>query len=413
VNRTHSGRRRATSSLPISIALALAPIANNAIALGSDTVFVSGYAGVTYDSNVFRLSSDQSPQDVGLHTSGKGDTIYNIGAGISADVPYSRQRFQANLIVNDYKYIKFDNLDYIGGSGRAAWLWQVGDDWNGDVVYSFSRALQSYNYFVSTERNIVDRQLIAFDPRYRIAPNWELQAGVNYSTVSNDLEAASFNDYNQFGWNLGTRYITPSGNSVGLRLESGNARFPNIFFVNGSTVDNAYRDTRLATFFDWTFSGASKIDGSIGYKERQHENLPQRDFSGWTGSAGWTWTPTAKAVVRIIVARDVGGVEDIAVTYARTYTFTVRPTYQLTSKIGLNGQAQYQDLSFFGNTGFGVSSVTADRHDKIATLGAGLAYQATRALLFGLNYYWSSRTSNMQFGDFKDNVISLTGQVTF
>jgi hypothetical protein len=186
-----------------------------------------------------------------------------------------------------------------------------------------------------------------------------------------------------------------------------------VFFVNGSTVDNAYRDTRLATFFDWTFSGASKIDGSIGYKERHHENLPQRDFSGWTGSVGWTWTPTAKTAVRIIAARDVGGVEDIAVTYARTYTFAVRPTYQLTSKIGLNGQAQYQDLSFFGNTGFGIASLTEDRHDKLGALGAGLTYQATRSLLFGLNYTWSHRTSNVQFGDFLDNLISLTGQVTF
>jgi exopolysaccharide biosynthesis operon protein EpsL len=410
------GRLCATAPVTASTILTLAFGIPDASALGSDTVFISGYGGITYDTNVFRLSSELSPSQVNAITgqrSNKDDTIYNIGVGVSADVPYSRQRFQANLNVNDYKYQNFSDLDYIGGSGRAAWLWQAGDDWSGDVIYTLSRSLQSFNYFASTQRNVIDRQSFSFDPRYRVAPNWELQAGVNYATVRNGLESFDVNDYNQFGWNVGTRYITPSGNSIGLRLESSDVRFPNLIFVQGSTFDDAYRDTRASTFFDWSFSGASKIDGSVGYKRRDHENLPQRDFSGITGSIGWTWTPTGRTGVRVTLAKDIGGLEDIAVTYVRTYTFTAKPTYQLTGKISLSGIAQYQDIRFLGNTGFGIFSTTADRHDKLGTLGAGAAYQATRTLLFGLNYTWSHRTSNVQFGDFNDNVVMATGQLTF
>lgn len=389
--------------------------AQNLWALGSDTVFISGNGGVTYDSNVFRVSSDLSPQQVNqfIGSSSKDDTIFNLGVGVSADVPYSRQHFQANLNVNDYKYMRFSDLDYVGGSGRAAWLWQVGDDWSGDVVYGLSRSLQSFNYFVSTQRNVIDRQYVSFDPRYRIAPNWELQAGVNYSMVRNSLESADVNDYNQSGWDLGTRYITPSGNSIGVRVQSWSARFPNVFFFQGSLVDNAYRDTRGSTFFDWRFSGASTVDGSVGYTQRRHENLPQRDFQGMTGSAGWTWTPSGKTSVRVVAGRDLGGLEDIAVTYARTYTFSAKPTYQLTGKVGLNGLAEYQDIRFLGNAGFGVTTTTSNRHDKLGILGAGLTYQASRTLQFGFNYTWSQRTSNVQFGDFKDQVVSLTGQVKF
>jgi exopolysaccharide biosynthesis operon protein EpsL len=399
------------AAIPVTLQLA----AQNVSALGSDTVFISGNGGITYDSNVFRVSSDLTPQQVEgfIGNSNKGDIIYNAGVGLSADVPYSRQRFQANLNVNDYRYSRFSNLDYVGGSGRAAWLWQVGDDWSGDVVYGLSRSLQSFNYFASTQRNVIDRQYFSFDPRYRIAPNWELQAGVNYSTVRNGLQSADINDFNQFGWDLGTRYITPSGNSVGVRVQSWSVRFPNIFPFQGAPFDNAYRDTRASTFFDWKFSGASTIDGSVGYKERRHENLPQRDFQGMTGSVGWTWTPSGKSSVRFVAARDIGGLEDIAVTYVRTYTLSAKPTYQLTGKVGLNGLAQYQDIHFLGNPGFGITTTASDRHDKLGTLGAGLSYQATRTLLFGLNYSWSQRTSNVQFGDFKDQLISLTGQLTF
>lgn len=113
------------------------------------------------------------------------------------------------------------------------------------------------------------------------------------------------------------------------------------------------------------------------------------------------------------LARDVGGVEDLAVTYARTYTFLVRPTYQLTSKVSLNGTLQHQDLRFLGNTDFGIQTVTSDRHDRIDLVGVGARYQATRLLSFNLGYTWSHRNSNVQFGDFNDQTIALTGQISF
>ncbi len=309
--------RRGADSPCRPVVLTLPLAAQNLWALGSDTVFLSGYGGITYDSNLFRLSNEAQPIGPNGSPVSRDAFIYNLGAGISADVPYSRQRFQANLIVNDYKYTpsSVSYLDYVGGSGRAAWLWQVGDDWSGDVAYGLSRALQTYSYNFSTARNIIDTQYLTFAPRYRIAPNWELQAGVNYTTVRNSapsvdpntgVASANVNDYNQFGVNLGTRYITPSGNSVGVSLQSVDARFPNLFLVEGTEFDNAYRETRLATFFDWKFSGASRIDGNVGYVERRHDNLPERNFQGWTGAAGWTWTPSDKTSVRLGRCSDPG-----------------------------------------------------------------------------------------------------------
>jgi Putative beta-barrel porin 2 len=315
--------------------------------------------------------------------------------------------------VNDYKYSRNTDLDYVGGSGRAAWLWQVGDDWNGDLGATLNRSLQSFTYFASTQRNVIDTQSYFFDPKYRIAPNWEIQAGASYTTIRNSLASVDVNDTDIATFYGGTRYITPSGNSVGLRLATSNARFPNIFFVNGSLFDNAYRENRLSTFADWTFSGASRIDGSWGYVERNHENLPQRDFSGWTGSIGWSWAPSAKTGFRFSIARDIGGVEDLAVTYARTYTLLIKPTYQLTGKISLNGLLEHQDLRFLGNPDFGIQNTSSDRHDRLNLIGLGANYQATRVLSFGLNYTWQHRNSNVQFGDFNDQMISLTAQITF
>lgn len=394
-----------------AIALSLTLPVQHAFALGSDTVFISGSAGVTYDSNVFRLDSGQNPPG----ETEQDSFIYRVGVGLSADVPYSRQRFQANLNVFDNIYSRFHDLNYVGGSGRAAWLWQAGDDFSGDLGVSVSRSLQNYGYTtVSTQRNVVQSINYYFDPRYRIAPNFELQAGVNYQTARNTLNAADANDYNTLGTRLGLAYVTPSGNHVGLQVQSWKTTFPN---QSGVQFNNDYRDNRVSTFFNWAVTGASLFDGSVGYKQRKHDEVPQRDFDGWTGSVGWNWTPSGRTRLRLALVRDVGGVEDLVTTYARSYTVSVNPSYQLTSKVTLNGTAQYQDLRFFGNTGF-VNTTTltgtlADRHDKINTLGLGAGYQVTRIFSLGLNYTWSHRSSNVAFGSYDDNVISLNGGVTF
>jgi hypothetical protein len=304
-------------------------------------------------------------------------------------------------------------LNYVGGSGRAAWLWQVGDDLNGDLGVSLSQSLQNYSYTtVSTVRNVVRYTDLFFDPRYRFAPNFEVQVGLHYLTGRNTADVANINDYNNLAGRLGLAYVTPSGNHVGLQVESVKSEYPN----QPATINNDYRDNRVSTFFNWAFTGASSIDGSVGYKQRRHDIATERDFTGWTGSVGWTWVPTGRTRVRTVLARDIGGVEDLTVTYARTYTLSVNPSYQLTSKITLNGTAQYQDLAFFGNTGLTNSSNSSQlsgRVDKISTLGIGAGYQATRVFSLGLNYTYSHRNSNVPLADFNDNLVSLTGSLTF
>jgi exopolysaccharide biosynthesis operon protein EpsL len=410
-DRRHSETSRGRVAACAIAVAAVAPM-HDAFALGSDTVFIHGTAGVKYDSNLFLIDSSVDPQTV-IGNSHRDDTVYNVGLGLKADVPYSRQRFVADISVMDYKYSRFTDLDYVGFNGRANWLWQVGDYLTGDLGIDGSQSLQNYGYAtINTQRNVVRSIRYFFDPRWRIAPNFELQGGLSYQTWTNTLAQADVNDFNQFGTRLGLAYVTPSGNHVGLQVEQWKAKFP-----NQGAFNNDYTDTRVSTFFDWTLTGASQITGSFGYKQRSHDVVEQRDFNGWTGSIGWNWAPTGRTRLGLNLARDIGGVDDLVVTYARTYAITATPTYQLTSKITLNGTARYQDLQFFGNTGFvnttTLSGTLADRHDKIVTFGVGGNYQFSRVLSFALNYKWEHRNSNVALGDYNDNVISLTGQLSF
>ncbi|MEO8627439.1 MAG: XrtB/PEP-CTERM-associated polysaccharide biosynthesis outer membrane protein EpsL [Betaproteobacteria bacterium] len=414
--KNSNSRRQTPTRLSLAIlssAMLLGTFSNDANALGSDTVFISANAGVSYDDNLFRLDRGEPTPRV---NASRDDLLYRFGLGLSADVPVSRQRFRANLNITDYRYSRNSYLNYVGGSGSASWLWAVGEDWHGDLGASQSRSLQSFDYANAQQSNVIANQTYFFNPRYRLAPNFELQGGLNYTTVTNSFDQAKFSDYKQTGLQLGIAYIFPSANSVGLQLQSWSVKFNTSFVVNNSTADNAYRDNRVSTFFNAQLTGKSSVDGSIGYKQRRHENLPERDFNGWTGSVGWVYNATGRISMRLLASRDVGGIEDIATTYARTYSLVIAPTYRLTSKINLSGTAQFQDLRFLGDTGSrtqGLNIGQAGRHDKTYTLGVGGGYAATRTFRLGFNYAFTRRDSSAPLVDYDDNLIGLSGQFTF
>jgi hypothetical protein len=91
---------------------------------------VSG--GITYDSNLFRLSDEVDAQSV-IGTSDKSDIIYRLGAGGKYELRQSRQKFIAEANVTEYRFRNFDDLDNTSSDLRGEWQWQVGNDWSGQL----------------------------------------------------------------------------------------------------------------------------------------------------------------------------------------------------------------------------------------------------------------------------------------
>jgi len=49
-----------------------------------------------------------------------------------------------NAHVDDNRFHKNDNLNYISGGGTLKWDWKVGDRWFGDVGADYKRALADF-----------------------------------------------------------------------------------------------------------------------------------------------------------------------------------------------------------------------------------------------------------------------------
>lgn len=125
------------------VVAASAPVVAVAAFDPTDTVQIQASAGYVRDSNLFRLP-DVDPRFFGINPENKADTVLIKGIGLKFDKLISRQRIIAEANLNETTYDKNTNLDFFGGDGRAAWLWQVGNLWSGDLTFRKRRQLGGF-----------------------------------------------------------------------------------------------------------------------------------------------------------------------------------------------------------------------------------------------------------------------------
>ena len=95
-----------------------------ALALLGDQIEIFGAETITYDSNVFRISSGVDPNTT-INSSKRSDWSSLTQAGVNLNMPVGRQRIQAGFSYNFWRYDRFKQLDFEGYDARALWLWQL------------------------------------------------------------------------------------------------------------------------------------------------------------------------------------------------------------------------------------------------------------------------------------------------
>src|SRR6185437_2854251 len=173
-----TGRRR---RLALLLAVPLfAPLP--AAALFNDRVELYAAENVTYDSNVFRLSKSLDPQAT-LGTDHKDDWISTTQLGVNVNVPYSLQRFQLSYAWLANRYQRFDQLNYNGHAGRAAWLWSITPEMTGDVGYTDTETLANFanlgtpGIVAPTNKDLLRTKQGFVDAVWFPVASWRLHAG--------------------------------------------------------------------------------------------------------------------------------------------------------------------------------------------------------------------------------------------
>ena len=404
--------------------------AAKAFALWDDKLTLFAEEKVTHDDNVFRISKNAAPEDIGA--SSRGDTYRTTSLGLNFDVPLSRQRFQAAFSRNDTRYDQLTGLDFTGHEGRAMWLWQLGNDASGQLGYTETLTLASFANIVLfkntqiTPDPLKTRQAL-FSAAYLVTPRWRLNAGVSGLELTNGDPARQSLDLDVLYTEAALSYVTPANTSVGLSARTEDGRYPKNF-VGNNLVDNAYRQTSAGVVAEWTPSGASRWSARADRLSRRYADVPLQtfDFVGHTARAQYDWKPTGKLSLAAVAQRDIYPYQDIGSSFVLVKGVTLRPTLSVTEKIDVSGSFDYSVREFLPSPGQ-TSGSSPSRTDRVRSAAATLSYRPARSLTFLLSAQREGRSSNFVPPDppppppapevlpvdYVVNVISISARIAF
>ena len=206
----------------------------------------------------------------------------------------------------------------------------------GTISLNRNQTLSSFQDFQGTSlvniRNISVSETQHFEADFSPHNVWHFLGGYTRSTQSNSNNS----NFAQPGFvsnsaDAGVRYNFRSGSSITTmgHLREGH--------YEDTTFENAYSEKEAETKFDWIVSEKSRLNARAAYIQRDHDNFADlNDFSGMVGNLDFSWSPTAKIRVLMSAASNLGSYQTTYSRYYRDTSFSIMPTYALSSKVTVN-----------------------------------------------------------------------------
>lgn len=393
-----------------ALGLELIGFQSAAFALEGD--FFRPYASATYmyDDNLRKFSSkEQALQSTG--STKTADTMVMTEVGIILDKKISQQVFFVDLAVNRSKFDRNTMLDSDGREMTGRWNWHLGNFWQGTFSAYHKKALVPFADFSSVGGiglNLRTEDRRTADAIYKFHPRWQARvAYINYELEFSaaNQQAANLNENAQ---ELELDYISPSSSKVGVIYRHARGDRPVDQILSGVAINNDYDQNELKLTVDWSLTGKTKFQFLGGIVDRQHDQVPQRNFRRFNARSNLSWAPTGKTNVILSAWRENNAQAFVTTSYTLNRGVSLAGSLYATSKITLQGNMRYEKRDFEGDVLLG-----PQREDTDKTMSLALVYRPTMSWMLNAALSRSTRDSNSQAFQFESNSLSLTGQYEF
>jgi len=369
------------------------------------------FGGIDRDSNLFRLSDRVDPQTA-IGSTEKADTLSRLGVGLKADLPASRQRLVLDLQAVMHDYNRFDLLDHNEYLASGTWKWQAGSNWSGDAGYAKRRYLSPLSEIQAPIKDMVTEDRAFFGAGFMLTPRWKLRGAADWIKWDHDEPTRDSLDARIVSGTVGLDYVTPPGNYVGGQFKYSDGEYPHQEPVAGGFVDNRFKEYEASLVAHWIATGKSSFDARAGYTSRQHDQLPQRDFDGFTGRLNYDWYIASKTLLNFAIWRELRSSEDISASYVLAEGWSVGPAWAPTSKIVLQARYIREDRDYRGDPGFVLTGGT-QREDTFRGIYLSAGYTPRRNIRLSLEIERGNRDSNTLNRDYDYSAVSGNAKIRF
>lgn len=299
---------------------------------GNDTLAFDASAEYGFHSNLFALPSGERP--VGLEQ--RSATTRTWSVGLRLDKTYGLQRVIIDGSLDRYQYEPFSNLDFTGHDLTSALLWHVTPDISGNVFFDRKKTptkFENTGFRTTPDPRVNDLTRLDVDWRAGAALHPRLSA---FETKSSS-EVPNFQVENSKvrSTELSLIYQFRSGNEL-----AGYARRANGTNANndGPPIvfeDRNFREYEYGVRGLWEAKGLYRLEGNIGYLDRDFRTFSVRSFDGAVGSVRYRYALTGKTELRLEALRTLASTQTSSASYCQCDTASAGVAWTATGKITL------------------------------------------------------------------------------
>jgi exopolysaccharide biosynthesis operon protein EpsL len=380
------------------------PVEEADVANGFD-VFVADQ--LTYDSNLYRLPSYITDVTalVGRNAS-RADHINTASLGADGRWSLGRQRFDADVRVDDNWFSGNSSLNNKSGTGKFLWTWRVGSLLSGQLGGDYTRSLAGFAYTGFLGRDVVDSWEYFGTARYQLGPHWAAFGGINEADSSHGASLERVNDLRTKSGNAGVEYATNVNDSFALEYRYTDGSYPqNYIVLNAASFDRDYRDESTRFLVKYALTEKTSLNASAGYLKRDYRNATSIGaFSGDIWRLSVQWQPSEKTQLNFAAWHDLA-----AFLYAQSDYFVqkaerISAVWVATEKLTFSTALTISDQDYIGSS---LSSLTlGSRHDRVTSEQTSIVYTPRRALSINVSYRYEQRTSNQPQYKYNDNLVT-------
>ncbi len=367
---------RAALALLLALCLACPPVrALVTFNDGREHIYVTGTAGVAYDSNLF------------AHNQGGGDTVYSASVlaeytrragwiGVNASVGLNLSQFVDNTDQNSTDPRLSLELVKNGGRTTGSLSLSAIRENRADSAANLRAESWNYNGTLTAKYPVIDRYSIAgtvgytdqvYDSQYHLS-------NLQTTSLGADLFYALESDRDLV---LGYRYR-----------------------MSDSSRDASYNDQSFTVGVSGRVLGRLTGSVRVGYQIRDPRGRTLGgDFRGLTALGELTYTPTKRFSVSAQLSRDLSVTStDNSVD---TFSGNISPRLTVNSRVSVFGSLGGGTTRFLGTN-------PEDRRDQFFTFGGGVDYTIFQHLKAELAYTYYQNWSTLAYADYARNYYTLS-----
>ena len=369
----------------------------------------AGYSLQT-DSNLFRLPAGVDPTAL-IGRSSAADQIGVTRLGLKLNKPYSLQRFELNVGLEDYSYQNFNYLSFTAVNAGAAWRWSLTPRLRGNLTFDRMETPNSYlDYQGFRQRNQNTDTQARFDAGYDIDGAWRVLASIARADQVNLLPVVAIGDTSTASADIGLQHVFGSGSTLTYALKSADGRYLNRPLQQEFLLDDAYRQMDHEVRLSWLINGKSTADMSAAYIARTHSHFAQRDYSGFNTSININWGLTGKSALTASWVHELASYQTDSANYSQTDRMSLAPVWQISTKVALRARYELATRSFLGSPS-GLPALA--RRDTTHDASLSLDWQPYERVSLGASFLNSRRESNLSGLDYTSNLATVFAKVTY